>query len=486
MGAVAGVMDGHGGRLAAKISAQKLPKHMKVALKGRTARDGAGPGKLRKAFVACDQELRAEMATVSEPSGTTAATGGLKLDQATGKFTVFVANAGDSRGIIVRFRREGDSPDCPPGSVVTNATATNMIETSPKEMVFHDLPGGVNTLTCDYLASDDHKPGRDDEAARIEAAGGFVGNKGSDCPRLDGNLAVSRGLGDFQYKASDELPPEEQKVSCIPELYQLHDCCPGSLLILACDGIFDVMSNEQLVEKVVFALAKYEAEWEDAGKKLDYRPNFDQLGRTAGRTEKDGVAPPQAGPLERDQVLSLVAEEIVRESLTLDSKDNMTICIIQMGHPETLAYRSLKQFAATGSSVAEEFAVGTNKPKFLPVADRHHITMGAKLMADKLHSVESRTLKAYRKFCEQCVESHGEVEISAGLREYLDLPLTKSLPNTNTTTITTSQEQLGKETAAAAAAAAAAVEGPSTGGPTNKGKGKNKGDSSPKREKKKR
>ena len=30
--------------------------------------------------------------------------------------------------------------------------------------------------------------------------------------RVDGDLAVSRSLGDFQYKERDDLPPEQQKV----------------------------------------------------------------------------------------------------------------------------------------------------------------------------------------------------------------------------------------------------------------------------------
>lgn len=44
----------------------------------------------------------------------------------------------------------------------------------------------------------DHHPGREDEKARIEAAGGFVTQRG--VPRVNGILAVSRAIGDVYFK----------------------------------------------------------------------------------------------------------------------------------------------------------------------------------------------------------------------------------------------------------------------------------------------
>lgn len=55
--------------------------------------------------------------------------------------------------------------------------------------------------------SEDHKPTDEGEKNRIEAAGGSVSWK-----RVDGDLAVSRALGDFQYKTRPDLPAEQQKV----------------------------------------------------------------------------------------------------------------------------------------------------------------------------------------------------------------------------------------------------------------------------------
>jgi len=89
----------------------------------------------------------------------------------------------------------------------------------------------------------DHKPTLPIEKARIEAAGGFVSNAFP--PRLDGIVAVSRAIGDFCFKGNDDLAPAEQKMSCIPDIYEVSGLLPGTFIILACDGLWDVMSSEE-------------------------------------------------------------------------------------------------------------------------------------------------------------------------------------------------------------------------------------------------
>ena len=61
--------------------------------------------------------------------------------------------------------------------------------------------------------SEDHKPDNASELARIQRAGGFV-EEG----RVNGMLALSRALGDFEYKSSPNLAPKDQVVSCFPEV----------------------------------------------------------------------------------------------------------------------------------------------------------------------------------------------------------------------------------------------------------------------------
>jgi len=56
-----------------------------------------------------------------------------------------------------------------------------------------------------YAMSEDHKPEQETERNRIYAAGGTVTGEG----RVNGNLNLSRSLGDFEYKKNASLPAEE-------------------------------------------------------------------------------------------------------------------------------------------------------------------------------------------------------------------------------------------------------------------------------------
>ena len=62
----------------------------------------------------------------------------------------------------------------------------------------------------------DHKPSDEGERARITAARGFV-----DANRVNGNLALSRALGDFAFKTNPDLRPEDQIISCCDHIKQL-------------------------------------------------------------------------------------------------------------------------------------------------------------------------------------------------------------------------------------------------------------------------
>ena len=62
----------------------------------------------------------------------------------------------------------------------------------------------------------DHKPMQQRELNRIKAAGGFVNSFG----RVNGNLNLSRSIGDLKYKQTPGLPPEEQMITAEPDIEQ--------------------------------------------------------------------------------------------------------------------------------------------------------------------------------------------------------------------------------------------------------------------------
>ena len=123
-----------------------------------------------------------------------------------------IANAGDARGVLCR---------APPRD---NKLAK---------------PQGLRL-------SIDHKPGISSERKRIEAGGGSViRRRGVD--RVEGFLAVSRALGDLS------LAPH---VSCEPYTSSTKILERDEYLILACDGVWDVLTDEVAAAVVFEAVEK--------------------------------------------------------------------------------------------------------------------------------------------------------------------------------------------------------------------------------------
>ncbi|XP_054371987.1 protein phosphatase 1M isoform X2 [Molothrus ater] len=68
--------------------------------------------------------------------------------------------------------------------------------------------------------------------------------------RLLGTLAVSRGLGDHQLKVIDTNIEVKPFLSCIPKVnvfdFALHDIKEDDVLIMATDGLWDVLCNDEV------------------------------------------------------------------------------------------------------------------------------------------------------------------------------------------------------------------------------------------------
>lgn len=94
----------------------------------------------------------------------------------------------------------------------------------------------------------DHKPEDDPERERVVKAGGKVTEDG----RVNGGLNLSRAIGDHAYKQNKELSDREQMITALPDVRTLTiDPAEDEFMVLACDGIWNSLSSQQVVEFVI-------------------------------------------------------------------------------------------------------------------------------------------------------------------------------------------------------------------------------------------
>lgn len=92
----------------------------------------------------------------------------------------------------------------------------------------------------------DHKPEDTIEFARIEKAGAKVTGDG----RVNGGLNLSRALGDHVYKQNKSLSPEEQAITADPDIKEIELNSSDEFMVLACDGIWNVMTSAEVIQFV--------------------------------------------------------------------------------------------------------------------------------------------------------------------------------------------------------------------------------------------
>ncbi|XP_034223042.1 probable protein phosphatase 2C 60 isoform X3 [Prunus dulcis] len=96
-----------------------------------------------------------------------------------------------------------------------------------------------------YNLSRDHKPDLELEKERILKAGGFI-----HAGRVNGSLNLARAIGDMEFKQNKFLPAEKQIVTACPDINTVELCDDDEFIVLACDGIWDCMSSQQVVDYV--------------------------------------------------------------------------------------------------------------------------------------------------------------------------------------------------------------------------------------------
>ncbi|KAF4756530.1 Protein phosphatase 1A [Perkinsus olseni] len=285
------VLDGHTGDDAAEFGAQELPKQLSESAGDPEDRTVQG---IQAGFLATDEALRQSH---SEAGAVVVAS--IVTPLGNGKYKVRIMNAGDSRAVVFSGKHVDMAKLERAQDDVTKQLCNDDSTEASSE---RGLLGGGDPLGSKknlaalseddvglLAATKDHKPDDPEEKARIEEAGGFVSSE--EPARLCGVLALSRGLGDFAYKDDADLSADKQKCIAVPDVREVV-VEAGDWVVLACDGVFDVMSNEDVAREVMVRA--------------------------------------QSG-----QDLAEIATEVLQRCLNLlDSKDNMTCMIIRVGTSE--------------------------------------------------------------------------------------------------------------------------------------------------------
>ena len=269
-----GVYDGHGGdSTAIKVNAE-FPKLLK-AMYQQHVKDKSNPKHFEKWLVESYLEMDKSLYNQNDQSGATAVSVQIQYPH------VYTANAGDSRALLCR-----------------------------------------NGLA--YGLSFDHKPTLENELKRIYEKGGFV-----EFGRVNGNLALSRAFGDFEYKQAygQGKPALECIVTCMPDVSHVELTTDDEFIVVACDGIWDCLSNQDCANLVREQIATIS---------IDYNK------------EKDPAYHPL--PLKRSSDnhnseldwLELVAERVMDRCVAPKAEfggvgcDNMTIIIVALCHGKSL------------------------------------------------------------------------------------------------------------------------------------------------------
>jgi len=188
-GSFFGIFDGHSGNLCAEYVSEHLPNF--ISSNSHYPTDIAKAAK--EAFKDCDlQYIKEEAAPNKNEDGCTANVAIVWKD------ILYVINTGDSRCVLSHDGK------CIPMSV-------------------------------------DHSPSNPVEEERIKKYGGYVKEN-----RIRGKLGVARCFGAYRYK--DKVTYGERLVTVEPDIKTFNITKETEFLLIATDGIWDKISNEEAVE----------------------------------------------------------------------------------------------------------------------------------------------------------------------------------------------------------------------------------------------
>lgn len=290
--ALFGVFDGHGGREVAHFCCLHLPAELQMQLSKLSNAKGASIATvfgeaLTKSYNAMDDALRKEE-TVPElrrlkqglpPVGSDGETMSSREDERPQPKAVTLLQS-SIKSDMTEARTKGSVTKDEAQKLVLKMALLKRLENQALNL--GSEPGAADKVGCTAVCilltathvvcanagdsrailcrggkpvelSHDHKPSDAAERERIEAVGGRVEETrvGQRChSRVNGYLNLSRAVGDLEYKKDLHLGPEKQMISSTPDIISERITVEDEFIVLACDGIWDVMSNQDVCDFV--------------------------------------------------------------------------------------------------------------------------------------------------------------------------------------------------------------------------------------------
>ncbi|CCE91062.1 PP2C family serine/threonine-protein phosphatase TDEL_0C01730 [Torulaspora delbrueckii] len=208
------IFDGHGGSSVAQYCGEKI---MSILQRQESFKKGDLAQALIDTYLQTDEDLLKDPVLRNDYSGCTATS--ILVSRLQNKLVC--GNSGDSRTVI-------------------------------------SVNGRAKALSYD------HKPTLASEKSRIVAAKGFV-----EMDRVNGNLALSRAIGDFEFKSNSDLPPHEQIVTAVPDVIEHKlDYNDDEFVVLACDGIWDCLSSQECVDLVHYGISQGDMSLNDISSRI--------------------------------------------------------------------------------------------------------------------------------------------------------------------------------------------------------------------------
>ncbi|XP_019264222.1 PREDICTED: probable protein phosphatase 2C 51 isoform X2 [Nicotiana attenuata] len=234
---IAAVFDGHGGREASEMASQKFLDYFLLHVVFNTYKklfshskeheeavdEESVHGILEKALLRTIQDIDSEFSQEALNNDYISGSTATVVLWMNGQ--ILVGNLGDSKALLCSRRTHFDQDS--EGLKSSNYCSLKL------------SVGDLGTKLQAEELTKDHHPDRDDEKARIEAAGGVVLVIG--VPRVNGILAVSRSIGDIGLKRYGVIA--ELEVTGWRRL-TTEDC----YLVIGSDGIFERMSPQDVCD----------------------------------------------------------------------------------------------------------------------------------------------------------------------------------------------------------------------------------------------